>query len=82
MGYGRKTGENCIYQNRRIGAACHGTGDLFSSTCAGEIMSGKNWRDAMRRRPLILAMQPGSRAKAARDMAATSIAGKHNFRML
>ena len=48
MGYERETGEYYVYQNRRIDAAYHGTGDLFSSTCVGEIMRGKNWRDAMR----------------------------------
>ena len=48
MGYERRTGEYYIYQNRRIDAAYHGTGDLFSSTCVGEIMKGKDWRDAMR----------------------------------
>ena len=48
MGYERETGEYYIYQNRRIDAAYHGTGDLFSSTCVGEILKGRNWRDAMR----------------------------------
>ena len=48
MGYERGTGEYYVYQNRRIDAAYHGTGDLFSSTCVGEIMRGKDWRDAMR----------------------------------
>ena len=48
MGYEQETGEYYCYQNRRINAAYHGTGDLFSSTCVGEIMKGKNWRDAMR----------------------------------
>lgn len=48
MGYERETGEYYVYQNRRIDAAYHGTGDLFSSTCVGEIMRGKNWLDAMR----------------------------------
>lgn len=48
MGYERRTGEYYVYQNQRIDASYHGTGDLFSSTCVGEIMRGKNWRDAMR----------------------------------
>ena len=48
MGYERETGEFYIYQNRRIDAAYHGTGDLFSSTCVGEMMKENNWRDAMR----------------------------------
>lgn len=48
MGYERKTGEYYIYQNQRIDASYHGTGDLFSSTCVGEIMKGRDWRDAMR----------------------------------
>ncbi len=48
MGYDRKTGEYYVYQNRRIDASYHGTGDLFSSTCVGEMMRGSDWRDAMR----------------------------------
>ncbi len=48
MGYDRATGEYYTYQNQRIDASYHGTGDLFSSTCVGEIMRGKDWRDAMR----------------------------------
>ena len=48
MGYERETGEYYIYQNRRIDAAYHGTGDLFSSTCVGEMMKENNWLDAMR----------------------------------
>ncbi len=48
MGYDRTTGDYYVYQNRRIDASYHGTGDLFSSTCVGEIMGGKDWRDAMR----------------------------------
>ena len=48
MGYERKTNEYYIYQNKKIDAVYHGTGDLFSSVCVGEIMQGKDWRDAMR----------------------------------
>ena len=48
MGYERKTGQYYVYQNDRVNAAYHGTGDLFTSTVVGEIMKGKNWRDAMR----------------------------------
>ena len=48
MAYERKTGEFFTYQNTRIDASYHGTGDLFSSTCVGEIQKGKDWRDALR----------------------------------
>ncbi len=48
MGFDRATGEYYVYQNRRIDASYHGTGDLFSSVCVGEIMKGRDWRDAMR----------------------------------
>lgn len=48
MGYERAGDEYFIYQNRRVDAAYHGTGDLFSSTVIGEIMRGKDWREAMR----------------------------------
>ncbi len=48
MGFERQTGEYYIYQNEKVDAIFHGTGDLFSSTCLGEMMKGKNWKDAMR----------------------------------
>ena len=48
MGYDRKTGEYYVYQNDRVDASYHGTGDLFSSTCVGEMMRGLDWQDAMR----------------------------------
>ena len=48
MGYERETGEYYLYQNDKIDAAYHGTGDLFSSTVIGEIMKGLDWRDAVR----------------------------------
>jgi pyridoxine kinase len=48
IGYDRSTGEYYVYQNDRIDASYHGTGDLFSSTCVGEMMKGLDWRDAMR----------------------------------
>jgi len=48
MGYDREHDEFYVYQNDRVGAMFHGTGDLFSSTVIGEIMRGKDWKDAMR----------------------------------
>ena len=48
MGYDRNSGEYFTYQRERVDAVYHGTGDLFSSSCVGEIMKGMDWRDAMR----------------------------------
>ena len=48
MGYDKKNDEFYVYQNDKVGAMFHGTGDLFSSTVIGEIMHGKDWKDAMR----------------------------------
>ena len=48
MGYERSTDSYFAYQNRRVNASYHGTGDLFSSVCVGELMKGLSWRDAMR----------------------------------
>lgn len=48
MGYDRSNGEYYLYQNDKVNASYHGTGDLFSSTCIGEMMKGLDWRDAMR----------------------------------
>jgi pyridoxine kinase len=48
MGYDREHDEFYTYQNDKVGAMFHGTGDLFSSTVIGEIMRGRDWKDAMR----------------------------------
>ena len=48
MGFDSASGDYYLYQNRRINGAYHGTGDLFSSTCVGCLMRGRDWRDAMR----------------------------------
>ncbi|MBQ9557983.1 MAG: pyridoxamine kinase [Clostridia bacterium] len=48
MGFERGSGDYYVYQNDRVNASYHGTGDLFSSACVGEIMKGRDWRDAMR----------------------------------
>ena len=48
MGYDREHDEVYTYQNDKVGAMFHGTGDLFSSTVIGEIMRGRDWKDAMR----------------------------------
>jgi pyridoxine kinase len=48
LGYDKVKDEYCVYQNDKINAIFHGTGDLFSSTMIGEIMHGKDWKDAVR----------------------------------
>lgn len=48
MGFDRETGEYYHFQNDKVNATFHGTGDLFSSTCVGEMMKGKSWQEAMR----------------------------------
>jgi len=48
MGYDRDTEDYYLYQNRRIDASFHGTGDLFSATVVGEMMRGRDWKEAMR----------------------------------
>lgn len=48
MGFDTVTGEYYVYQNDKVNATFHGTGDLFSSTCVGQIMRGRSWQDAMR----------------------------------
>ena len=48
MGFERGSGDYYVYQNDRVNASYHGTGDLCSSACVGEIMKGRDWRDAMR----------------------------------
>ena len=48
MGFDRTSNEYYFYQNDWVGGSYHGTGDLFSSTCVGAILKGKDWREAMR----------------------------------
>ncbi len=47
MGYDREADDYYIYQNDRIDASYHGTGDLFSSSCVGAMLRGKTWQEAM-----------------------------------
>ena len=46
MAYDREKDDYYVYQNDRVDATYHGTGDLFSSTVVGEIMRGKTWQEA------------------------------------
>ena len=46
MGLDTGTGEIFRYQNRRVDASFHGTGDLFSSICTGALMRGLSWQEA------------------------------------
>ncbi len=48
MGYDRKTDEYFTYQNDRVDASYHGTGDIFSSVCVGALMRGLSLPDAMK----------------------------------
>ncbi len=48
MGYDRKTGERFTYQNDRVDASYHGTGDIFSSVCVGALMRGLSLPDAVK----------------------------------
>ena len=42
------TGEKIIYQNDRVDAAYHGTGDIFASTVVGAATRGLSLQDAFR----------------------------------
>lgn len=48
MGYDREKDSYFSYQNEKVGAQFHGTGDLFASTFVGEVMKGLDWTDAIR----------------------------------
>ncbi len=48
MGYDSRNDSYFSYQNEKIGAQFHGTGDLFASTFVGEVMKGLGWTDAIR----------------------------------
>lgn len=48
MGFDRGTGEYFTYQNDRVDASYHGTGDIFSSVCVGALMRGLGLYGAMK----------------------------------
>ncbi|MCR5161849.1 MAG: pyridoxamine kinase [Lachnospiraceae bacterium] len=48
MVYDTGRNEYYSYQNTRIPASYHGTGDLFSSTLVGALMRGSSWQDAIK----------------------------------
>ncbi|MBO4338961.1 MAG: pyridoxamine kinase [Clostridiales bacterium] len=48
MGLDSETGEYFVYQNDRIPAAYHGTGDIFSSVVVGALMRGLSRVDAIK----------------------------------
>ncbi len=48
MGLYGETGEYFVYQNDRIPASYHGTGDIFSSVAVGAFMAGKALPEAMK----------------------------------
>ena len=48
MGCDSRTGEYFTYQNDRVEASYHGTGDIFSSVCVGALMRGIPMAEAMK----------------------------------
>lgn len=48
MGYDRRDGTFFEYQNDRVDATYHGTGDLFSSACVGAVLRGRTLREAVK----------------------------------
>ncbi len=48
MGFDSRTGEYYLYQNDKVPASYHGTGDIYSSVAVGAIMAGKTWQDGLR----------------------------------
>ena len=48
MGFDRETREYFTYQNDRVDASYHGTGDIFSSVCVGALMRGLDLSGAMK----------------------------------
>ena len=48
MGYDSSAGEYFLYQNDKIPAQYHGTGDIFSSVAVGGLLRGLSRQDAIR----------------------------------
>ena len=47
-GLDTETGEKIIYQNDRVDASYHGTGDIFASVSVGAVMNGLSLNDAFK----------------------------------
>lgn len=47
MGYEKKTREYFYYRHEKLPQNYHGTGDVFSSTLMGAMMTGKSWQEAV-----------------------------------
>ncbi|MBE5996530.1 MAG: pyridoxamine kinase [Lachnospiraceae bacterium] len=48
MGLNTQTGEHFLYQNDKVDASYHGTGDIFSSVCIGALMNDLSLPEAMK----------------------------------
>ena len=48
MGYDTQKKEYFVYQNDRVPATDHGTGDIFSSVTVGALMNGISWQDSLK----------------------------------
>ncbi len=48
MGYDAERDSFFSYQNDKVAASFHGTGDLFSSSCVGALMNGLSWQEAFK----------------------------------
>lgn len=48
MGYDSSTDEYFYYRHEKLPVSYHGTGDIFSSTCVGAMVSGLDWKEAVR----------------------------------
>lgn len=48
MGYDSAKDEYYYYSHEKLPVSYHGTGDIFSSTCLGAMVSGLDWKKAVR----------------------------------
>ena len=48
MGFDTAAQEYYVYQNDRVPAAYHGTGDIFSSVTIGAMMNGISWQESLK----------------------------------
>ena len=48
MGLDRETGKTFLYQNDKVSASYHGTGDIFSSVCVGALTNGLPLSEAVK----------------------------------
>ena len=67
MGYDRETDAFYCYMHKRLPESYHGTGDIFTSVCAGALALGESWETALEKAANFVLRCMEETAKESRD---------------